>query len=96
LPRFVTPRAGGYYFMPSRSALAYLANQCEADPEAVTPVYGAVPRGRATSGASWSSRRSSSLVTRHGSPGETSGEPRVWRFRRPFWRRFDGRPPLRL
>lgn len=27
LPRFVTPRAGGYYFMPSRSALAYLASR---------------------------------------------------------------------
>lgn len=30
LERFVTVRGGGYYFLPSRSALAYLADRCTA------------------------------------------------------------------
>lgn len=31
LERFVTVRGGGYYFLPSRSALAYLATRCAED-----------------------------------------------------------------
>jgi deferrochelatase/peroxidase EfeB len=45
LQRFVTPRAGGYYFLPSRAALAYLASRMrDAAPAAERPA--AVKRSR--------------------------------------------------